>query len=76
VTGWLDRQGPGLYHVAFEVDHLEDELGRLRDSGLVLVDQQPRAGARTGMQVAFVYARRPAAFLVELVEYQRPGGSP
>lgn len=72
VSGRLARKEQGLYHVAFEVDRLEDELGRLRREGFVLIDQEPRAGARPGMRVAFVYARRPAGLLIELVEYRRP----
>lgn len=68
----LARQEQGLYHVAFEVDQLTDELDRLRREGFVLIDRRPRAGARPGMRVAFVYAPRPARFLIELVEYQRP----
>ncbi|MGQ4512763.1 VOC family protein [Streptomyces sp. DW26H14] len=76
VQGRLDREGPGLYHVAFEVDDVEAELARLRREGLIIVDQEPQAGARPGMRVAFVYLRRPAALLVELVEYQRRGGGP
>jgi methylmalonyl-CoA/ethylmalonyl-CoA epimerase len=76
VTGVLDRAGPGLYHVAFEVDDLEAELARLRRSQIVLVDRTPCRGARPGMEVAFVYARRPVALLVELVQYRRVGGQP
>lgn len=72
VSGQLTRKEQGLYHVAFEVDHLEGELERLRREGFVLVDQEPRAGARPGMRVAFVYARRPAGLLIELVEYRSP----
>lgn len=73
VNGRLARKEQGLYHVAFEVDHLEGELERLRGEGFVLVDQEPRTGARPGMRVAFVYARQPAGLLIELVEYRRPG---
>ncbi|KUO18767.1 VOC family protein [Streptomyces dysideae] len=72
VNGRLARKEQGLYHVAFEVDHLEGELDRLGREGFVLVDQEPRAGARSGMRVAFLYARRPAGLLIELVEYRRP----
>lgn len=73
VSGLLARGEQGLYHVAFEVDDLEGELARLRGQGVVPVDQEPRRGARPGMRVAFVYVRKPAGLLVELVEYRRPG---
>lgn len=69
VTGHLARKGPGLYHIAFEVDDVELELARLRSNGFVPVDREPCAGARPGMRVAFMYVRKPAGLLIELVQY-------
>ncbi|HEV2887552.1 MAG TPA: VOC family protein [Jatrophihabitans sp.] len=63
------RRSPSLYHVAFEVDDLDGELERLRGHGLVPVDAAPCAGARPGMRVAFMYVPKPAALLIELVQY-------
>jgi methylmalonyl-CoA/ethylmalonyl-CoA epimerase len=73
VTDRLAKQGPGLYHLAFEVDELEPELDRLRRTGFVQIDATPCAGARPGMRVAFLYLRKPAATLIELVQYGVPG---
>jgi methylmalonyl-CoA/ethylmalonyl-CoA epimerase len=72
----LARRGPGLYHIAFEVDAIEPELARLTGLGFVALDAQPCAGALPGMRVAFLYLRRPAALLVELVEYAAGRGDP
>lgn len=69
VGRYLGTRGPGLYHLAFEVDDLPTDLEALRASGYVAVDREPRAGARPGMRVAFLYARKPAGLLVELVQY-------
>jgi methylmalonyl-CoA/ethylmalonyl-CoA epimerase len=69
ISARLARHGPGLYHVAFEVDGLESELVRLTQAGFVAVDQAPRAGAKPGMRVSFLYLRKPAGLLIELVEY-------
>lgn len=69
VTDRLAKQGPGLYHLAFQVDELEPELDRLRRAGFVQIDASPCAGARPGMRVAFLYLRKPAATLIELVQY-------
>ncbi|WP_066953682.1 VOC family protein [Streptomyces lushanensis] len=70
IAGRLDREGPGLYHVAFEVDDLEGEMARLRGHGFTSIDAHPCKGARVGMRVAFLYARPPAGLLVELVHYE------
>ena len=74
--GVLARSGPGLYHIAFVVDDIERELERLRTHGFVAVDPQPCNGARPGMRVAFMYLRRPAGMLIELVEYAGREESP
>lgn len=65
----FSRRSPSLYHVAFQVDDLDAELVRLRSHGLVPVDAAPCAGARPGMRVAFMYVPKPAALLIELVQY-------
>lgn len=69
VDRYLDTRGPGLYHLALRVDDLPAELDRLRTAGFVAIDDQPRAGGRDGMTVAFLYLRKPAGLLVELVHY-------
>lgn len=74
ISGQLSREGPGLYHVAFAVDDLAGELGRLRGNGFHPLDREPCRGARPGMRVAFMYLRRPAGLLVELVEYASEAG--
>jgi methylmalonyl-CoA/ethylmalonyl-CoA epimerase len=69
------RRSPSLYHVAFEVDDLDAELARLRGHRLVPVDAEPCAGARPGMRVAFMYVPKPAALLIELVQYGVAGAA-
>jgi methylmalonyl-CoA/ethylmalonyl-CoA epimerase len=71
LDGQLARNGPGLHHIAIEVDRIEPELDRLRAAGFTIVDRAPCAGARAGMLVAFTYLARPAGLLVELVQYGR-----
>jgi methylmalonyl-CoA/ethylmalonyl-CoA epimerase len=67
---FLDRQGPGLHHVAYRVDDIESELDRLRSAGVRLIDHQPKPGIR-GSRVAFLNPRSSAGALTELVEGAR-----
>jgi acetylornithine deacetylase/succinyl-diaminopimelate desuccinylase-like protein len=69
VSAQLDRDGAGPHHLAFRVDDLPGEQTRLRRAGFVPVDAEPCAGARPGMQVAFMYLPEPGGVLVELVRY-------
>lgn len=69
VSDLLGRSGPGLFHVALAVDDIEREFKRLRGERFLAVDFHPCRGARPGMQVVFMYLRKPAGLLIELVQY-------
>lgn len=66
VGRFLQRQGPGLHHIAYRVPNLSKALERLKSEGFVLIDETPRIGAR-GHQVAFLHPRSTGGILVELV---------
>jgi methylmalonyl-CoA/ethylmalonyl-CoA epimerase len=67
VGKFLARQGPGLHHVAYQVDDIEATLERLRRAGLRLIDEQPRTGIR-GSLVAFMHPRASQGVLTEIVQ--------
>lgn len=64
---FLDKRGPGLHHVAIEVEGIEAALAALAALGVPLVDATPRLGAR-GHKVAFLHPKATGGVLVELVE--------
>jgi methylmalonyl-CoA/ethylmalonyl-CoA epimerase len=64
---FLEKRGPGLHHIAIEVEGIESALAFLKGLGVPLIDETPRAGAR-GHKVAFVHPRATGGVLVELVE--------
>jgi methylmalonyl-CoA/ethylmalonyl-CoA epimerase len=64
---FLERRGPGLHHVAIEVEGIEQALALLKVLGVPLIDESPRLGAR-GHKVAFVHPKATGGVLVELVE--------
>jgi methylmalonyl-CoA/ethylmalonyl-CoA epimerase len=67
VGKFLAKNGPGLHHVAYRVDDIDSTLGALKQAGLTLIDEQPRAGIR-GSRVAFMHPRATAGVLTEIVE--------
>jgi methylmalonyl-CoA epimerase len=67
VGRFLAKNGPGLHHVAYQVDDIDGALGALKQAGLALIDEQPRNGIR-GSRVAFVHPRSTAGVLTEIVE--------
>ncbi|GAA2515422.1 hypothetical protein Ahu01nite_080910 [Winogradskya humida] len=68
----LSTRGPGLYHVAFEVDDLDADAEELVAAGFVRIDEDPHPGARPGMRVQFLYLPEPVNSLMELVQYDQP----
>jgi methylmalonyl-CoA/ethylmalonyl-CoA epimerase len=67
VGRFLAKQGPGLHHVAYQVQDIEATLEKLRKAGLQLIDQEPRTGIR-GSRVAFMHPRATAGVLTEIVQ--------
>ena len=66
VGRFLASRGPGMHHVAFQVDDLTAELARLSAEGARLIDETPRRGL-FGLQVAFVHPEATGGVLAELV---------
>jgi methylmalonyl-CoA/ethylmalonyl-CoA epimerase len=64
---FLEKRGPGLHHIAIEVEGIESALATLKALGVPLIDETPRAGAR-GHKVAFVHPKATGGVLIELVE--------
>ena len=67
VGRFLEKNGPGLHHVAYATDDIDSALESVRDAGLRLIDEQPRVGIRNS-RVAFLHPRSTGGVLTELVE--------
>lgn len=67
VGRFLARRGAGLHHIAYRVPDIRAALRQLADSGMDLIDREPRTGAG-GHLVAFIHPRSTGGTLVELVE--------
>jgi methylmalonyl-CoA/ethylmalonyl-CoA epimerase len=71
VGRFVERNGEGLHHIAYEVADLEATLADLKAKGVRLIDEEPRLGGR-GHMVAFVHPKGNHGLLVELI--QSPDG--
>ena len=70
VGRFLARRGPGMHHVAYEVDDVAAALADLSAAGAELVDAAPRPGL-FGLQVAFVHPGAVHGVLTEVVAVAR-----
>jgi methylmalonyl-CoA mutase C-terminal domain/subunit len=65
VATFLKKRGPGMHHIAYEVDSVEEALLRAQNAGYRLLDEKPRRGGH-GKLIGFVH---PAASNGVLTEY-------
>jgi len=68
IAKFLATRGEGLHHIALEVSDIEDELNRLKEKGLALIDSKPRPGAEA-KKIAFIHPKSTKNVLVEFVEH-------
>ena len=66
VGKFLANRGPGMHHVAYEVDDVGATLRELSERGAELIDETPRRGLY-GLQVAFVHPSSVHGVLAEVV---------
>ncbi len=67
VAKFLEKNGEGIHHVAYEVDDLEVALADLQAKDVRLIDQTPRKGAH-GASIAFVHPKASGGVLTELCQ--------
>ncbi len=67
VAKFLERNGPGFHHIAYQVDDVAAEVERLKAEGVRMVDQTPRSGAHN-TRIAFVHPKASGGVLTELVQ--------
>jgi len=66
VGRFLAKRGPGMHHVAYEVDDIRAALADLAGAGAELIDETPRRGM-FGLEVAFVHPESVGGVLSEVV---------
>jgi len=67
VARFLEKNGPGIHHLAYEVEDIEAAIARLLANGARMIDETPRNGAH-GTRIAFVHPKSSNGVLTELCE--------
>jgi methylmalonyl-CoA/ethylmalonyl-CoA epimerase len=63
---YIEKRGPGLHHICFEVDNIDEMLSELKTKGVVLIDEI--AKELPGRKMAFIHPKSANGVLVELYE--------
>ncbi len=69
IARFLTRRGPGIHHIALEVQDLDATVERLKASGRRLVSDEIQRGAE-GYRYVFVHPSGAGGVLLELIEEQ------
>jgi len=67
IAKFIEKRGEGLHHVAYAVDDIRSEMARLKAEGVVLLNEEPKAGA-DGKWVCFLHPKSTGGTLVELCQ--------
>ncbi|MBN1163264.1 MAG: methylmalonyl-CoA epimerase [Candidatus Krumholzibacteriota bacterium] len=67
ISKFVEKRGPGIHHLSFEVEGIQRVMDELSGEGIKLIDQQPRPGAE-GHLVAFLHPKSTGSVLIELEE--------
>lgn len=64
---FIEKKGEGIHHIAFAVKGIEEQLKRMEEQGVTLIDKAPRKGAE-GLDIAFLHPKSTLGVLTELCE--------
>jgi len=62
---FIAKKGPGLHHVAFGADDMDQALADCRAAGLTLLNDEPLEGAH-GKKIVFAHPKSTGGVLIEI----------
>ncbi len=69
IAGFLAKRGEGIHHVAFRTNTITEDLARVGDAGIQLINSTPQPGAHN-MLIAFLHPKSTGGVLMELCAEQ------
>mgnify|MGYP001057353850 CR=1 FL=1 len=66
---FIEKKGPGIHHIAFAVNDLQQRLNEVKEKGVRLIDEKPRKGAE-GLDIAFLHPKSTHGVLTEFCEHK------
>jgi methylmalonyl-CoA/ethylmalonyl-CoA epimerase len=68
VGKFIEKKGPGIHHLCYQVDDINQELAKLKEAGVKMIDQEAKPGAHNTM-VAFIHPKSSGGVLTELAQH-------
>jgi methylmalonyl-CoA/ethylmalonyl-CoA epimerase len=67
IARFLEKNGPGMHHLAYEVEDITQAVAKLEQDGVRMIDRIPRNGAH-GTMIAFIHPKSSGGVLTELCQ--------
>jgi methylmalonyl-CoA/ethylmalonyl-CoA epimerase len=67
IATFIQKRGPGIHHIAFEVEDLEHEMKRMQSEGYKLLSNSPSRGADNKL-IVFLHPKEAGGVLIELCQ--------
>jgi methylmalonyl-CoA/ethylmalonyl-CoA epimerase len=67
VTGWIEKHGEGINHIAYRVDNIDERLKELKEQGVKLMHEKAVPGGG-GSMIAVISPEETNDIITELVE--------
>jgi methylmalonyl-CoA/ethylmalonyl-CoA epimerase len=67
IDRFIDKNGEGIHHIAFEVEDIAAEMARLRSEGFQLLSDEPKKGADNKL-VCFLHPKSTNSVLIEICQ--------
>lgn len=71
VGKFLAQRGAGLHHICLGVSDIDEDLDKLKEQQVRLIDNEPKIGAE-GAKIAFVHPKATGGVLMELSQPLQP----
>jgi methylmalonyl-CoA/ethylmalonyl-CoA epimerase len=66
ISKFIDKNGEGVHHIAFEVMNIDEEIARLKNSGFMILNE-PKKGADNKL-ICFLHPKTSNGILIELCQ--------
>jgi len=67
VAKFMEKNGPGIHHLAYEVEDIEAAIAKLMGEGARMIDEKPRCGAHD-TRIAFIHPKSSNGVLTEICQ--------
>lgn len=64
IAKYMEKKGPGIHHIAFAMEDVDQALTEAEENGVRLIDQKKRPGAE-GLQIGFLHPKSTGGVLTE-----------